>query len=183
MKQLLAVLLLGLSFNAIAAVEVNTYGLTDAQKAKLIQAAEQMKDEAANPTSAEKVSEWVDVGTKIGLGLASAAKELGVQANQFATTPVGKVTMALIVYKVAGRDIVKIIGAFTLLLASWFAGTRLSKLGRSTRTRHDTTKKNIFGNYPVESVEVGELSEGYAFGVYAFYAFGVIGCFITLINI
>lgn len=183
MKRMLALMLLVASFSVQAEVQVSTQGLTDAEKAVLIQQIEQIKVNRKSATSAEKVGEWVDIGTKVGLGLAGAAKELGVQANQFATTPVGKMTMGLIVYKVAGSDLLKVLGAFTVLIAGWVLGRGLSWAGRRERIEYNTTTKNIFGNHPIKSKDAGEISGERMVGVYTMYAVGLVGCFLTLINI
>lgn len=71
--------------------------LTDEQRAAVALVAQQ---KAAEPVSAaptvSKVKEWVDIGGAIGAGLASSAKELGIAANTFAQTPVGKFTVVMI---------------------------------------------------------------------------------------
>ncbi len=43
------------------------------------------------------------IGQVAATGIASAAKEIGVAANEFATTPVGKMTMFLIVWNYFGE--------------------------------------------------------------------------------
>lgn len=95
---------------AQADVTVNTGGLTDGQKAKLVQMAEQMKEEATraektSQLSPEKVNEWVELGKNIALAFTTVAKELGVAADQFLNSTTGKVTLVLILWKVAGQDI------------------------------------------------------------------------------
>ncbi len=52
-----------------------------------IEAAEQ--DPASSGSVATKVSEWAAVGKNISEGIVGAAKELGVEANAFAATPLG----------------------------------------------------------------------------------------------
>lgn len=95
---------------AQAQVNVNTSGLTDAQKAKLIQMAETMKEEVAKAEQAsqfspERVNEWTELGKNIALAFTTVAKELGVAADQFLNSTTGKVTLVLIIWKVAGQDI------------------------------------------------------------------------------
>ena len=180
MKKLLAALLLVASFSANAAVQIDTSGLTESQKAELVQRAEAMK---VTPTATvDKIDEWVNLGERIGKMFGGAAKEIGVAANEFVATPVGKWTMALIIYKVAGTDLLKIVGAFTLLFATWAAARKL-RLAAGETVEYDLAKPNWFGNYPVKSIHRGEAGEGLTFGIYAMYALGIIGCFATLINI
>lgn len=45
----------------------------------------------------EKLNEWTDVGIKVGQALSSTCKELSIGVNDFIQTPVGKLTMFLIV--------------------------------------------------------------------------------------
>lgn len=83
-------------------------GLTEEQVLKLEQTAIQMKiDETRNPQdTAKDVTEWVSIGEKLGKGLVSCAKEMGVEVNSFVQTPVGKIAAYIIIWKLVGRDIV-----------------------------------------------------------------------------
>jgi hypothetical protein len=92
--------------------------LTEQQKAELIkQIATQATPELATTLDTpQKVTEWVDVGTKIGQMMGGAAKELGVQVNEFAKTPVGKWTMALIVWKFMGDVIMHAFGGVLVFI-------------------------------------------------------------------
>lgn len=95
-------------------------GLTDAQKAELASAAAKMVAEnasgAGDVNNAKRVKEWVDIGTQIGSGIASTARELGVAANDFVKTPVGKMTAAIIVWHFMGSSIIHIAFGMTWLL-------------------------------------------------------------------
>lgn len=104
-------------------VEISTKAdLTDAQKAELAsQAAKMSAENAAGTTPAntaskvEVVKQWVDIGTAIGSGLAASAKELGIAANEFAQTPVGRFTVFLIAWHFIGSTLLHVF--FALL---WF---------------------------------------------------------------
>lgn len=90
--------------------DIDTTGLTKSQKAELaVQAAKLAENNEApkipTPPVVEQVDKWVAIGANVGKGLAGAAKELGVAANEFVQTPVGKITAGLIIWKVAGNDI------------------------------------------------------------------------------
>lgn len=97
--------------------------LTPVQEAELQRQREQMivanegrDDTASSPHEAvKKVNEWVEIGQGVGAGLAGAARELGIVANEFAQTPVGIITISLIVWKVAGGDILQ-----ALVGISWY---------------------------------------------------------------
>lgn len=123
-----ATLLIVLAFLGAGAAfaQIDTRELSAAQKAQLEAAAAQMKVENASggPTSTvQKVNEWVQVGQGVGAGLASAARELGIVANEFARTPVGQITIALIIFKVAGGDLIQLLCGtlwFIALGSIWF---------------------------------------------------------------
>lgn len=90
--------------------------LTESQKAQIIQQIEQTSSQSQNIATVEQVEKWVDIGTKIGKGLAGAAKELGVAANDFAKTPVGILTMSLIVWNSMGSMLLHFIGGIFIWL-------------------------------------------------------------------
>jgi len=106
-------------------------GLTDVQKAELATSIAKLKEKSKNqiteaPT-VQKVNQWVELGANLGKGLASTAKELGVAANDFVKTPVGKVTAFIIIYKFVGRDIVHfVVGSlfFIVIGGSWMYAFR-----------------------------------------------------------
>jgi len=104
------------------AIDIDTRGLTEAQKATLVQQAEQMKEQAGKAAqtsqlSAEKVNEWAELGKNIAITFTTVAKELGVAADQFLNSTTGKITLFLIVWKMAGRDILGLMIGTSFLLA------------------------------------------------------------------
>jgi hypothetical protein len=108
--------------------QVYTQGsLTQAQTAQLQAEAAKMaaanaansnpQSRAAAPTdTAKRVEEWVNIGTAIGSGLAASAKQLGIAANQFATTPVGKITIFLIAWHFLGNTILHVVSSLIWFL-------------------------------------------------------------------
>lgn len=113
MKRLLTILIALLVFASPAFADyVAVDGLTAAQKASLEEKAAQMKKENLTnnlPSSPKQFQEWAEVGTAVGKGLVSVAKEIGVEANAFATTPLGKISIGLLIWKVMGNDIIQIL--------------------------------------------------------------------------
>lgn len=110
------VIFLALLFvSSLCFAEVSTQGLTDVQRTELqaqaAKLAEANRNGRTNPPVpvVDQVDKWVDIGTKVGKGMAGAAKELGVVANDFIQTPVGKLTAALIFWKVAGPELARLI--------------------------------------------------------------------------
>ena len=91
---------------------------------------------AITPTKAKEFQQWVDLGTAIGSGLASTARELGVAANDFVKTPVGKLTAGLIVWHFVGGTIIHIAFGTTWLIV---VGTVIFCLYRRMSTKVTVT--------------------------------------------
>jgi len=64
---------------------------------------------------------YAEIGKSIAVALGEAAKQLNVEVNTFSTTPVGKVTMYLIVYKLIGRDIIRLFVLFGMIVLLIFS--------------------------------------------------------------
>ncbi|HET8686943.1 MAG TPA: hypothetical protein VFM18_09810 [Methanosarcina sp.] len=113
------------SMSAFAGITTNNLegfnDLPEAQKAEIAQLVAQKKEETA-PISSDKtltrLDKYAEVGQRLGVGLVAAAKELGIAANDFVKTPVGKVTAALIIWKVIGNDFLHLFGAFFFFFIS-----------------------------------------------------------------
>lgn len=115
MKYLLVLFLFIASGSAFAQITTNDIQgfneLSEVQKAEFAkQIAEAVEGKAIKlpelPTaSVNQVDEWVDLGAKVGKMLGGAAKELGIAANEFTQTPLGLVTMGLIIWHYAGSDL------------------------------------------------------------------------------
>lgn len=86
--------------------------MTPAQRAKLLENAEAIR---SGRSAAAATSEWIEVGERLGQGLAATARELGVAVNDFAKTPVGMVAIGLLVWNIMGSDIVHVGTAFGIL--------------------------------------------------------------------
>jgi hypothetical protein len=106
--------------------------LTDVQKAEVaMQIAKTVETNAIDVVSitekvgsveAADVDEWVELGGKVGKMLGGTAKELGIAANEFAASPLGFVTMGLVVWNYAGEQLYEfIIGSlwFLFLIPIW----------------------------------------------------------------
>jgi hypothetical protein len=112
MKKFWMVLLVTLALcstqvNAAAGDRVCTDGLTEEQQAQIQLDVAKMKNQ--NPLSPELVTEWAGAGTAIGAALGGCAKEIGVQVNDFANTPVGVVAVFIIAWKLVGADLVQLL--------------------------------------------------------------------------
>jgi len=108
MKYLIATLMMMFTFSAMA---INTNGLTPKQLAELNLQVETLK--ATSPTETlDNVNEWINIGQGLGAGFASTAKELGITANELATTPVGMIAIVVIVWTYMGNAFFGILFGF-----------------------------------------------------------------------
>ncbi len=161
MKKFIAIVALMFSFNAFAALTTDSVAnagfskLTEAQKAEVIKqiADASSKNKDVVVPSEEKVEKWVKIGSQVGQGLAGAAKELGVAVNDFAKTPVGQLTMALIVWHMMGRVIVHVVGGVLIMVVGlWFIKFMFNR-AYPDKVTYSKEHKNIFGNFAVENVQ------------------------------
>lgn len=143
--------------------------LSEAEKAEVIK---QVADKASTKNAFggdrevtdEKVEKWVKLGTQIGAGLAGAAKEVGIAVNDFAKTPVGQLTMMLIVWHMVGGVMVHIFGGiFIIVIGLWFIRFML-KRAYPDKVTYSKEHKNIFGNFAVEKVDVIPVDDDNAAG-------------------
>lgn len=107
-----------------AQTSVDTSGLSEAQVAEIKAIAAQKVAEAAKPATAENITAGVTLAATWGTQAAQAAegfakamgiaaKELNVSINDFLASDAGKLTAVLIIWKVAGAGLVKLLyGAF-----------------------------------------------------------------------
>jgi len=101
--------------DANAELNARVAQMSDSEKARLLQKLDEQP--VAQPSSAAATArEWADIGKGVGQGLAATAKELGVVANDFVKTPVGKLTAGLIIWNYAGDQILSFVKAILLLL-------------------------------------------------------------------
>lgn len=91
--------------------------MTDAEKAEALKAIR-----AKESPAAASAREWVAIGNGLGEGLAATAQKLGVVANDFAKSPVGKMAMLLIIWNYMGNDIAGIVCSImwlSIMLSFW----------------------------------------------------------------
>lgn len=126
----------------------------------------------ASGVDATDVEEWVLLGERMGMMLGGAAKELGIAANEFATTPLGMMTMGLIIWNYAGDDLVGIaLGLlwYLILIPLWtlfffkinykveqYVDVTVSRWGKTTTVskaiRHITRRDGINGAFIISGL-------------------------------
>lgn len=176
MKHILATLLLMLASAFAFAGALDSQSARDAgfdelsqtEKADLIkQIADKKaaKSQAANAvkvveqTTPAKVNDWLDIGSRIGAGMAGAAREMGVAVNDFAKTPVGIWTIALITWKFVGSVAVHVIGGLLIWLVGFTFIWWVSRRYRRETIVYDKEKTDIFGRSRLVSVARGDVDD------------------------
>lgn len=196
MKRFLIALamLMATSFSfALDSRDVNSAGfdkLTQTQKAEILKQVAEQADKAqatadvipAPPpvSTAKAVSEWVEVGSKIGQGLAGAAKEVGVAVNDFVKTPVGKLTMAIIVWKFMGGVLVHFMGAMLILLLGTVFTFMMYRRMTAITIAYDPERKDMFGRSVKLKVQRPALSGDDMWGLAAMMFVTVIASMIAM---
>lgn len=112
---------------------------------------EQYRKDKDKAERVEGVKEYVEIGEMIGKAFASTAKELGVAVNEFAETPVGKMTAGVIIWKLVGKDLIGFISGvvfFVILVSVWIYFFRRMCVIESIEYGEDGKKKKQINFYP-----------------------------------
>jgi hypothetical protein len=149
MKKLLVIFGLFLSMNCAQALQqtVDVSGLTQAQIAQIAADVESKKASPVKTAVAvrEEVNAWGEMGANVGKAIIGAAKELGMTANDFASTNLGKFVIAVIIFKVAGGVVLHIFVGGMVVIISLTLGWKLMKYN-NTETTYDY-KPVLWGLY------------------------------------
>ena len=79
-----------------------------AEMATIIAKKAAAKKTAIANVTVEEVEPWLLVIDRLGSGLVKLAHDMGVEANELITTPVGVLAMGLVVFHVAGDEVIEI---------------------------------------------------------------------------
>lgn len=133
MKKILAILALSLATSVMAATEntVDVSKLTPQQVAQINQQVAEMQSQPVNVSASvrKEAEAWGELGSNMGRAMVGAAREVGVAANDFSQTSLGKIVVALVAYKLVGKELLGVvIGSGILALgyavAIWLLTTR-----------------------------------------------------------
>lgn len=127
MKKLILICMLFSSFLYANTSEDPLKDLSEEQRAEVMLQVAKMKKETPlveTLPDPEKINQYVEIGENIAKAAGAAAKELGYAADEFSQTNLGKITIALIAWKVMGDDavaltnrIIKIVVLIPILFA------------------------------------------------------------------
>lgn len=103
-----------------AQTQVDLSDLSEKDRAEILLEIAVKKESPAH--TLDKVAEYAQVGEQYGKAIAATAKELGIAANDFLNTPAGLLTAGLIVWKIAGDDLLGVVGGllwFSTMIPLW----------------------------------------------------------------
>lgn len=127
--------------------------------------AQQLQAAVTSAVQNGATEQWINFGEQVGKMLGSVAKEVGVQVNAFVQTPVGKMTMALIVWNYIGSVIYHFVGGLMVLTVGLSFILYFARRSRSLHIVYDTEKRDIFGRSVQKSYQLspidGETAAGY----------------------
>lgn len=110
---ILVVFLIILSAGFIQAQTLDLSSLPEQTRQEILQKAQQ-----ANPQTQitpENVSKWAEIGKSVGVAIGATARELNVEVNAFAMSPVGKFAMFLLAWNFFINDIFNLAVCLSLL--------------------------------------------------------------------
>lgn len=169
-----------MSMGHAAQVDVNDekYMLNEEQKGQVLAMIDDLNAKRAAQkgpnTSAvvrEEAAKWGELGANMGRAAVGAAKEVGMAANEFVSTPLGKVTMGIVIYKVIGKDIIKFIMGFSILVFFLTTGHYFLRMKRYSGTVEYATVPTFFKLRTKQVVVKGQTDEQWAA---AYTAMGII---------
>lgn len=140
--------------------------------------------EAAVKAEKESISgQMAEWGKAIGVGVAEAAKGVGVAASDFFSTSAGTFVAFLIAVKVVGPFFAHIFGGIFLGVVGFILIRHLARRMCDDVYEYDETSKNVFGNFPLKRLRRDSLSSDGAMGIgsltLALIA-GMVAVFITI---
>lgn len=152
----------GLDTNAVA--QAGFSSLTEAEKAEVIQIIAARSASSVSPkVTVDNVDKWVDISAKLGKGLAATARELGIAANEFAVSPLGRLATVLIIWNMMGSMIVHVFGGLLIWGVGFLSLRYIVNRAYPTEITYDPEKRDRFGRAVVLNVKREELtSEGFA---------------------
>lgn len=169
------------ALNSDSVAQAGFNKLTEQQKADILK---QVADASAKSevstvvagVTPTKVDEWVTLGERIGKIMGGAAREVGIAVNDFVKTPVGQLTMFLIVWKVMGGMLIHLAGGLIVFASGWTFTYILYRRLSDIRVVYHPEAKDWLGRPKVVKVTKESLTSDAAWGLFgSFMVTTVIG--------
>ena len=88
---------------------LQTPGLSDSERAALAKAISKGAPTSSLPTTIKGMLEWREMGDAFAETIKQVCQTLNVEVNAFLKSDVGKLTAAVIIYKMVGKDLLRIV--------------------------------------------------------------------------
>ena len=88
---------------------LQTPGLSDSERSALAKAIAKGAPTSSLPTTIKGMLEWREMGDAFAQTIKQVCQTLNVEVNAFLKSDVGKLTAAVIIYKMVGKDLLRII--------------------------------------------------------------------------
>jgi len=166
MKKFLMILASTLLMATASAATIDDSKLSDEQKAqvqKMVADLEAKKPDNISATARAETEKWVELGGNMGKAAVGAAKELGMAANEFVATPLGRVTMGVVIYKVIGKDIIGMIVGGCIVVFFLTMAVVLLRMKKYTNATYEY-KPVLFGLRQRQFVMSGSIDNEWAVG-------------------
>lgn len=134
-------------FPTLSFAQIDTSGLTKEQQARLVLQAEEMKNKKPLMEASE-VKEWVGVGHAVADALGGAAEKLNVEIENFANSTAGRITIAVVIWKFIGKELVFLITSILLIsIGSYVWWSWFKKLGLVAKEEFNEKGKLVKRTY------------------------------------
>lgn len=173
------------ALNSDSVAQAGFNKLTEQQKAEILK---QVADASATSDASTvvagvtptKVDEWVTIGERIGKIMGGAAREVGIAVNDFVKTPVGQLTMFIIVWKIMGGMLIHLLGGFVVFVSGWTFTYILYRRLSDVRIEYHPEAKDWLGRPKVVKVYKDALGGDAAWGVFGCFAVTTIAGLVTI---
>lgn len=143
-------LFMAISF-AHADISVPNVSQMSKEQVEMLKKQIEIQEAAPEQSTTQKVSEWASIGKNVGEGLVATAKELGVAANDFAKTDLGKLTIIILLWHFFGKSLV--ILAFCIIYPVFIPFIMRYFKDAIIGYQYREVKKNLFGKEYVKTVK------------------------------
>lgn len=146
---------------------LDVQGLTEKQQAEIALKIAKMK--SGPETHIQDALEYAQLGKKIGIALVEVAKELGKSVDDVLASTTGKIIVFLIVWKVAGQDLLGILAGtvwFLIMIPLWVVLLKKMVLDLRFSYEYDDNGK-VIAKQPTRDMET--------YGGWSFFFFAILG--------
>lgn len=164
MKKFLMILASTLLMATASAQTADVSKLTPDQQAAIQKTITEMQSpKNISETARVETEKWVELGGNMGKAAVGAARELGIAANEFVQTPIGRITMAVVVYKVIGQDVIGMIVGLGVLVFFLSLALYFFKAKKYMGVQYEYQPR-LFGLYHKQVVTSGTVDSEWSVG-------------------